>query len=61
MALMRGALEDPMVTRQVGEHVEIDEQEARSGQTGFHVRYILLFSTILVAAGFGIAALLTSG
>ena len=50
-----------MVTRRVGEHVEIDEQEARSGQTGFHVRYILLFSTILVAAGFGVAALLTGG
>ena len=46
-----------MTAKQVGDHVEIDEEDVRSGATGFHVRYILIFSTILVAAGFGLAAL----
>jgi hypothetical protein len=53
-------METPMSARIVGAHVEVPEQEARSGQTGFHVRYILIFSTLLVAAGFGIAALFTA-
>ena len=46
-----------MSARIVEGHVEVPEEEARSGQTGLHVRYILIFSTLLVAAGFGIAAL----
>lgn len=46
-----------MTAKRVGDHVEIDEEAARSGATGFHVRYILIFSTILVAAGIGLAAM----
>lgn len=46
-----------MTAKQVDGHVEITEQDARAGQTGMHLRYILIFSTILVAVGFGLAAL----
>ena len=48
-----------MTARKVANHVEIDEVDARSGQTGVHVRYILVFSTLLVALGIGVAALLS--
>jgi hypothetical protein len=47
----------PMTARKVGEHVELDKEEARSGQTGLHVRYILAFSTVLVLIGLGIVVL----
>ncbi|MBL8551939.1 MAG: hypothetical protein JNJ73_18265 [Hyphomonadaceae bacterium] len=46
-----------MTARKVANHIEIDETEVRSGQTGLHVRYVLVFSTLLVAFGFGLAAL----
>lgn len=46
-----------MTARRVGDHVEIQEEEARAGQTGVHLRYILIVSTLLVALGFGAAAL----
>lgn len=46
-----------MTARLVGDHVEIQEEEARAGQTGVHLRYILIVSTLLVALGFGAAAL----
>jgi len=48
-----------MTARQVGDHVEIDEEDARSGQTGVHLRYILILSTLLGIAGIGIVALFT--
>jgi len=48
-----------MTARRVGDHVEINEEDARSGQTGMHLRYILLLSTLLVVAGIGIVALFT--
>lgn len=48
-----------MTARRVGDHVEVDEEEARSGQTGHHVRYVLAFSTLLVLIGFGVAAIFT--
>jgi hypothetical protein len=55
-APVAGALQEiPMRARNVEGHVEIDEEEARSGQTGVHVRYILIFSSLLAAVGFGIA------
>ena len=48
----------PVSIRDVDDdHIEIGEEAVRSGQTGLHVRYILIYSTLLVAAGFGIAAL----
>ncbi len=46
-----------MTARRVGDHVEIEEEEVRAGQTGVHLHYILVFSTLLVSAGFGAAAL----
>jgi hypothetical protein len=49
-----------MSARPVGDHVEVSEEEARSGQTGMHVRYVLIFSTLLVLLGFGAAALFSA-
>lgn len=46
-----------MTARKVGEHVELDQEEARSGQTGLHVRYVLAFSVLLVLIGLGIVVL----
>ncbi|HRO02567.1 MAG TPA: hypothetical protein PLS69_03035 [Terricaulis sp.] len=45
-----------MTARKVGEHVEIDQEEARAGRTGMHVRQIMTFSIALVVIGFGLAA-----
>lgn len=41
-----------MTARKVGEHVEIDQEDARAGQTGMHVRIIMGISIALVLAGF---------
>lgn len=49
-----------MTAHRVGDHVEIEEEEVRAGQTGVHLRYILILSTLLVAAGFAAAALATA-
>ncbi|WP_395647935.1 hypothetical protein [Terricaulis sp.] len=48
-----------MTARKVGDHVEMNEEEARSGQTGLGVRYVLAISVLLVLLGFGIAAIFT--
>jgi hypothetical protein len=45
-----------MSTRKVGDHVEIDKEDARAGQTGTHVRYILVTSVALVVIGFAAVA-----
>lgn len=45
-----------MTARKVGDHVELDKDEARAGQTGFHVRYIMAASIVLVLVGFGLVA-----
>lgn len=50
-----------MTIRHVDGHTEITEEDARQGQTGVHLRYILAFSTLLVAAGFAFAALFSQG
>lgn len=50
-----------MTARKVGDHVELDKDEARAGQTGYHVRGIMSISLVLALAGFGIAALLWFG
>ena len=39
-----------------GDHVEVTEQVASSGQKGFGVRYILMISVALVVVGFIAAA-----
>ena len=48
-----------MTARKVGDHVEVPVEEARSGQTGLHVRYILAASVVLVLIGFGLIAIFT--
>lgn len=47
-----------MTALKVDDHVEIGEEDVRSGQTGVHLRYILLFSTLLVIAAFGIVVVI---
>lgn len=46
-----------MTARKVGEHVEISQDEARAGETGHHVRYILAAGIVLVVLGFGAMAM----
>lgn len=41
-----------MTARKVGDHVEVEQEEARAGQTGHHVRYIMAASLVLVLLGF---------
>jgi hypothetical protein len=41
-----------MSARKVGDHVEVNQDEARAGQTGMHVRYIMAASIVLVLIGF---------
>jgi hypothetical protein len=45
-----------MTARKVGDHVELQQDEARAGQTGFHVRHIMAVSIALVLVGFGLVA-----
>jgi len=46
-----------MSARKVGNHVEVEEEEARAGQTGVGLRYVLGFGVVLVIIGFGAVAL----
>lgn len=46
-----------MTARKVGEHVEINPEDARSGRTGTHLRYIMAASIVLVIIGFAAMAL----
>lgn len=41
-----------MSWRRVGEHVELSEDEARAGETGHGVRYMLAAGLVLVLIGF---------
>jgi hypothetical protein len=41
-----------MTARKVGEHVEVNKEEARAGQTGVGVRYVLGFGIVLVVIAF---------
>ena len=45
------------MSRKVGDHIEIEQEEARAGQTGNHVRYILAIGVLLVVIGFGAVAM----
>ena len=51
-------METPMTAHKVGDHVELDKDEARAGQSGTGVRIVLMISTILVLVGFALVALL---
>jgi len=46
-----------MTARKVGDHVEVGKEEARAGQTGVGLRYVLVFGIALVVIGFGAVAL----
>jgi hypothetical protein len=46
-----------MTARKVGDHVETTAEEARAGETGHHVRYILAAGVALVIIGFAVVAL----
>lgn len=41
-----------MTGRKVDDHVEVDKEDARAGETGHHVRYILGIGIVLVVVGF---------
>ena len=45
------------MSRKVGDHVELDQDEARSGETGHHVRYILALGVALAVLGLGLAGM----
>ena len=46
-----------MTGRRVGDHIEIEEDDARAGETGHHVRYILVGGVLLVIVAFAAVAL----
>lgn len=46
-----------MTAKKVGDHVEVEEEEARAGQTGLGMRYVLIAGTVLVIIGFGAVAM----
>lgn len=45
-----------MTAHKVDDHFEVEEEEARAGQTGVGLRYVLVFGVILVVIGFAFAA-----
>ena len=45
-----------MTARKVGDHVEVDQEEARAGETGKGVRYVLIAGVLLVIVGFTVVA-----
>lgn len=45
-----------MTAHNVGDHVEVEEEEVRAGQTGTGLRYVLAAGVILVVMGFAVAA-----
>jgi len=46
-----------MTAKKVGDHVEVEEEEARAGQTGLGMRYVLAIGVVLVVIGFGAVAM----
>jgi hypothetical protein len=50
-----------MTAQKVGDHVELDKDEARAGQTGTGLRIVLILSIALVLVGFALVALLAHG
>lgn len=45
-----------MPAHKVGNHIEVEEEEVRAGQTGVGMRYVLVSGVILVVLGFTFAA-----
>lgn len=46
-----------MTARKVGNHVEVEEEEVRAGQSGVGLRYVLIAGVVLVIVGFGAVAM----
>lgn len=46
-----------MTAKKVGDHVEVEEEEARAGQTGLGMRYVLIAGVLLVVIGFAAVAI----
>jgi hypothetical protein len=46
-----------MTAKKVGDHVEVEEEEVRAGQTGLGMRYVLGFGVLLVVIGFAAVAM----
>ena len=46
-----------MTAKKVGDHVEVEEEEARAGQTGLGLRYVLIAGVLLVVIGFAAVAI----
>jgi hypothetical protein len=40
------------------DHTELTTDQARQGETGHHVRYVLMFGTMLVVAAFAVIAMI---
>ncbi|MEQ1491548.1 MAG: hypothetical protein ABL871_01640 [Terricaulis sp.] len=45
-----------MTGHQVGDHIEVEAEEVRAGQTGTGMRYVLAAGVALVVVGFAFAA-----
>ena len=50
-----------MTARNVGDHVEVEAEEVRAGQTGTGMRYVLAAGVALVVVGFAFAAAIVLG
>ena len=47
-----------MTAKKVGDHVEVEEEEARAGESGVHhMRYVLAIGLVLVVIGFAAVAM----
>ncbi|MBC7767824.1 MAG: hypothetical protein H7124_03485 [Phycisphaerales bacterium] len=46
-----------MSARKVDDHVELTEDEARAGETGKGLRYVLVAGVVLVVIGFAAVAM----
>ena len=46
-----------MTAKKVGDHVEVEEEDVRAGQTGLGMRYVLIAGVVLVIIGFTAVAL----
>ena len=45
-----------MTAHKVGDHIEVEAEEVRAGQTGTGMRYVLAAAVALVVVGFAFAA-----
>ncbi|MCX7357526.1 MAG: hypothetical protein NT015_05205 [Alphaproteobacteria bacterium] len=45
-----------MTAHHVGDHVEVEAEDVRAGQTGTGMRYVLAAGVILVVIGFAFAS-----